>query len=417
MTKHKEFDIKGVRVAVYPMRDVEAVSVYASFDAGAWYEGFDGWGAFHLLEHLTVSATKKFQSRFKLEEYKEIHAVETNAWTSQSSLGYWLEFSNSKLPEAMELLTQYMFESAYKSNDLKRELGVINQEYTDRWSDPYQRFWQARQNQYCGVGHPYSRNAIGEPKYFNTLNLPALRNLQKNYLVNKNLNIAVAGKVSADEINETLQKFLPDLKKSKAKINIPAVEPQEKYLWHKEDVDQVLLHVAWPLPGRDYLSLSNQLKLSIASYLLGGSGRSMLYRKLRHEKGLVYGVHSGISLNPTHGIFYISTSTDQVNAKKVLTMIKQVLDEFKELKISDKQYKQATSYLNMRAFLSYDSVDSIAGKMSDQLHRYGRIISPEEIVSVTNQITKRQVKNIFEKYVEPNPEFISVMAKKDPELG
>lgn len=415
--KHKEFRVKGAKIAVYPMRDVEAVSVYASFNAGAWYESFDGWGAFHLLEHLTVNGTQKYPTRFAVEDYKETHAISTNAWTSQSDLGYWLEFSKEKLAEALDLLCQFMFKPVYKQADLKRELSIIRQEYTDTWSDPYQRFWQVRQNQFHGVGHPYSRHAIGQLEYLQTLGLSQLRKLHAAYFQNKNLQIAVVGKVDPDKVVNLLGELLPDKVGKKQEMKFPKLKPQDRYLYHKEEVDQVMLQLTWPLPGRDETKLIDRQRINMGAYLLGGSGRSRLYRKLRLELGLVYSVYAGISWDPSLGSFFIRTSTDHKNAAAVKKIITEVVNDFLENSVKQTEFDRAQNYLKMRTYLAYDSVDSIARILNNHLQIYGRVISPAEFNRSASKIKKRQVSEIMKKYLQNTKPFISVMSKKDPCLG
>lgn len=415
--KHKEYKIKGAKVAVYPMRDVEAVSVYASFNAGAWHESSRSWGAFHLLEHLTVNGTQKYPTRFAVEDYKETHAISTNAWTSQSDLGYWLEFSKEKLVEALGLLCEFMFKPVYEQSDLKRELSIIRQEYTDTWSDPYQRFWQATQNQFHGVGHPYSRHAIGQLEYLQTVSLSQLRKLHDEYFQNKNLQIAVVGKIDPDKVFRLLERQLPNKTGKKQLIAFPKLNPQAHYLYHKEDVEQVMLQLTWPLPGRNETKLIDRQRINIGVHLLGGSGRSRLYRRLRLELGLVYSVYSTVIWNPTLGSFCIITSTDRKKAAEVKKIIIEVVNDFLENNIHQAEFDRAQNYLKMRRYLSYDSVDSVAGILNNHLQIYNRVISPDEFNKSASKIKKQEVSEIMKKYLQNTKPFISVMSKKDPNLA
>lgn len=368
-TKHSEFEINGAKVAVYPMASVQAVMLRVMIRAGSWYETGPKWGAFHLLEHMTYNATKAFPNELAIEFFKEKHGISNNAWTGNSNMGYWFEFPANSLDAGFDIFNELVFKPLIPESQLARESRVVSQEFVDWWSEPRTRFGKAYDELLYGKNHIYIRDGIGQPEFVDSLTQKDLLSLQRQYMKPKNMVITIVGKVNKDKVKNKLKDILSEQKGGKkAKLNIPKIKNTNKrYLWHKEDFDRVQISTIWRTPGRDKLSITDKMRFNLAAYLLGGTARSRLFRKLRLEMGLVYKTGANFTTYPTTGEFEIWSSASPESAQKVhQTMIK-VVDDFLKNSIPDEEFERSKNYLNMRRLLAYDSVSSIASSLASHL--------------------------------------------------
>jgi len=412
--KYYEFTVKGAKVAVYPMRDVESVAIDVMIRAGAWYEG-RRWGAFHMLEHLTMDGTKKFPDELALELFKEENGIRSNAWTSQSDTGYWAQFPAKVMGAGFEFIFDCVFNPLLLPKDMEREISVITQEHKDTWSSPYQRFWKSQMRQMYGSSHPYARHAVGWPKYLKTLKRSDLVSLHREYFSGPNMVISVAGKIGRDEVYEQLLAVLPPKKGEKKMAFLPAIKSKSPYLWHKEDVRQVGINLTWLTLGRMDLSFKERLTLRLAAYLIGGSARSLLFKKLRMETGLVYSTGAKWSWNPTMGTFVAYANTSPENAQKVFPLMQEIVSSFPKMEIKKADLERAKNYLNSGLLMSYDSPGNIADQMADDLFWSSRVIPIEEYLETSNQIKASELKEAVAAFLKKTP-FVSVISSQDPKL-
>jgi len=413
--KYYEFTVKGAKVAVYPMRDVESVAINAMIRAGAWYEG-RRWGAFHLLEHITLDGTKKIPDELELELFKEENGIRSNAWTSQSEIGYWSRFPSKAVSSGFDFTFDCIFNPILKQRDIDREISVITQEHKDTWSNPYQRFWKSQMRQMYGSSHPYARHAVGWPKYLKTLKRKDLLRLHKEYFINPNMVISVAGKIDKDEVYKQLTRLLPSKKGVKKMADLPEISSKSSYLWHKEDVRQVGINIVWLTPGRKDLSFKERMTLRLAAYLIGGSARSMLFKKLRMETGLVYSTGARWSWNPTVGTFAAYANTSFENSQKVFPMMQEIVSSFPNMDIKIADLKRAKNYINSGLLMSYDSPGNIADQMADDLFWSSRVIPVKEYFETSKQIKASELKEAVAAFMKKTP-FVSIISAYDPALN
>ncbi len=413
--KYHEFVVKGAKVALYPMRDVESVAIKVMIRGGAWYEG-RRWGAFHLLEHLTLDGTKKNPDEFSLELYKEENGIRSDAWTSQSEIGYWARFPSKSVKEGFTFIFECIFHPLLKQKDLEREISIITQEHKDTWSDPYQRFWKSQARQLYGSFHPYSRHAIGWPKYLKALSRHNLLDMHKEYFCNPNLVISVAGKIDPDNVFNLLNIALPAKKGIKKMAYLPEIKSKSHYLWHKEDIRQVGINITWLTPGRIALSFKERMVLRLAAYLIGGSARSMLFKELRMETGLVYSTGARWTWNPTVGAFTAYANTSLENTPRVFSLMGKTVSSFTEIEIKKADLERAKNFLNSGELMSYDSPSNIASCMIDDLFWSSRVISIKEYLGTSKEIKAADLKKAVASFLQHKP-FVSVISAQDPGLA
>ncbi len=419
MTNHVELDINGAKIALYPMNEVRAVLIRAIIRAGSYYEENEKWGRFHLLEHLTCQGTKNLFSRVEIETYKEQHVISSNAWTGCFDMGYWFEFPDLAYKQGFYLFNEMVFKSSIPQSQISRENRVIQQEYTDKWSSPYRRYGRALDHLLFGKNHPYCRDGMGDPEYISQFGRADLEKICKTYYVPENMVITIVGKIDIPAITDELHKLLDPINNRKLKTPVWNEQniSQDQFLLHLEDVDQVGLDLSWMMPGRDDIDIRDRLKFFIASYIIGGSARSMIYTKLREELGLVYSASSRAWFMPKAGAFTISTSTNAKNAKEVIGYMYNIVHEFIDKKITPHEFERSKHYLNMKTLISYDSIDSIASQLSGSLFWENRVITPDEYIEIIETITLKEVKEIFNKYTSKEQNLkLGILSKNEIEV-
>jgi len=399
------------------MKSVETVMIYLQLRAGAWNEK-NGFGALHLIEHLSFDGTDTLATQLEMEIFKEGHGINNGGSTSGSYVEYWASCPSPSLMPSADLLRGEAFFPQMNEKDIVKEKRVISQEYTDRWSNPHQRYWQSCVNQLFGKKHVYARNAIGEMDFVNSLTRAELVKLHKTHFVSSNCIVGIAGKITRNQAQEAVEHLFDKVPKGKkTQLKYAPIVPENRYLFHKEDENKTVVELNFITPGRDDFSQKQRIAFFLSKYILGGSMRSLLARELRVKSGLVYDCGSTVSYRPTAGVYSLDASTNLKDAKEVFSIMKKVFVNFLHDGVPDQEFQRALNYINMRTLMVYDSVSGIADNITSSLFLDNKIVSVEELNEIANSITQDYMLKLLRKYLDMKKAYISIMAREDPKLS
>jgi predicted Zn-dependent peptidase len=152
--------------------------------------------------------------------------------------------------------------------------------------------------------------------------------------------------------------------------------------------------------------------LRVGSYLLGGSSRSPLYKKLREEKGYVYSAGTSTWNLPTYGGFVAYASTGPDKAQETIEEMHNVVTEFLKSGVSEDEFKRAINFGKMRALTSYSSVSGIAEDMTDSYFYLGKYYTPEDFAEMLDDISQEEMMDILRKNITDEVLHISVLSKE-----
>ncbi len=186
------------------------------------------------------------------------------------------------------------------------------------------------------------------------------RKLHKNVLGRNNLSVSVAGDITAEELADVLEQVFGTL----PEVKIPEtpklkIQNTGKIFHYQRDIPQSVIEIMQPGIGRDDPRFHSA---QVMNFVLGSSGfGSRLTEEIREKRGLTYGIYSYFyDLEHLKGLA-VSTSTANKNVAEMLKLIK---DEFKKMAkapITEKELRDARSYLIGSLPLSLTSTDKIAG--------------------------------------------------------
>lgn len=405
-------NINGALVAFYPIDGLKAVSIDIRVRAGSWYEGGENWGKAHLLEHMMFQGSKKFLNRDAMEVYKEEFGIWNNAWTSGSQIELALRMPAESAEQGFNLAKEMLFDLTIPEEELLRQKKVIGQEYEDRISRPGARFWEKRVEQLYGNGHLYTRDGIGKKECFEKVTKEELLEYMKEKIVPVNMCIAVAGKYEEKKIKEYLEKLLSG-KGKEVVIKFEKIRPNGERLIHLEaGMTTATIEMAWETRGLDGLTLEEQVKTGLGSYLFGGSGRSLLFKIIREKMGLAYGARSGLERHNNVGWLVVDTSVKSENVDKVIEEIQKLILEFVNTPIDNETFERAKKYLLMQREMTFESTMGTASGLSSELFWERKIVSFDEYEKTMKKITEDEVRLAIKEIVENKKPIVGVMMSK-----
>lgn len=150
---------------------------------------------------------------------------------------------------------------------------------------------------------------------------------------------------------------------------LPESETFEEYV-HKSGATQNSMRMGCILPGRSH---EDYFALQILNLVLGGYFGSRLMKNIREEKGLTYGIHSGITPYRTYSIFRISSECNSKQTEVVKREIELEIRRLQEEPVGEEELSVAKNYLSGVMLRNFDGAFS----RSDQFRSFFELGGPE----------------------------------------
>ena len=240
---------------------------------------------------------------------------------------------------------------------------------------------------------PNSPNSYRTDGYLEDLDLINEENLYEYYqdvLKNDVVDIFVLGDVEITEIEKLVDKYIL-LNRKQPQYNLShqveneGIRKEISTIVEKEDFNQSKLAIGIKL--YDLTREERMYTLYVLTFILGGSGDSKLFSKLRGENSLCYYVSA--SSAALYDQIHISSGIDKKEFRKAVSLIEEVIESIKQGEIDDEEIEKAINTYISGCQLNYDSPSSLIGNYMS--HEYHNIDLIEERMEKIKQVTQDKV--------------------------
>src|SRR4051794_36778319 len=150
-----------------------AVTVLVAFEAGARTERPEENGMAHFLEHLVFKGGAKYDDYRKVNETAERMGAVLNAYTSHDLVAFHITSRAEVVPEAIDLLTDFVGRPKIDAEELDRERGVVIQEIARANDQPSIVAEQLIDRAAFG-DHPLGRPVLGPEEHLRSFTREAI---------------------------------------------------------------------------------------------------------------------------------------------------------------------------------------------------------------------------------------------------
>ena len=300
---------------------------------------------------------------------------------------------------AFDLLHIALTEPRFEEEALDRMRASHTARIRSSLSDPE---WKAARilNDVAFQGHPYAQNSGGTISGLAGVTAEKLRSKVLPRLAKDNLMIAVTGDITAEELKAAIDEAfagLPDTAQLKEVADL-TIQNAGTITVYEQDIPQTVIRATQDAIGRDD---PRYYPAKIMNYILGGGGfGSRLMDVIREQRGLTYGVYTGMSEMDHLASLTLSTSTKNESVAELLSLAEQEFARMRTEPVSEDELTRAQSYLTGSLPLSLSSTDRIAGLMlslqledlpANYLDSYDEkinAVTAEDILSVAKDLLK-----------------------------
>ena len=254
-------------------------------EAGSLEERDDEHGLAHFLEHMAFKGTSHYNYEQLIQKMTRIGSP--NAYTSEERTVYTLNSIPEFVDQAVDVLSDVLFNSTYPEVEFEKEKQVIVQEWQTGEDNPMSYYFNHAGPKICD-----EHATIGDCDSILSHNLEKLRKFKADNYFAGNIAFAIVGETtsSIEKLIGIIQANYSQLKPLKAlqrksSFKSPKIDRQITSLKHASK--QAMLGMWWPwYNATERFNKKNVSSLVVSA--LGGGMHSLLFNELREKRGLCY---------------------------------------------------------------------------------------------------------------------------------
>lgn len=382
----------GLRVALESIDYVNSVSVGLWIGNGSRNEDKDNNGISHFIEHMFFKGTKN-RTALQIAECIENVGGQINAFTGKEATCFYIKALDSHLELALDVISDMLFNSKFSPEDIEKEKGVIIEEINMSEDSPEDVLADIHSAAIWG-NDPISFPILGTINKVKSFDREQIVKYLESHYTPENSVISIAGNFDIKKVEQLVEKYFGSWKSNKKILEYSKPVILNNHLSKKKSIEQ--LHLSLGIPGietgRDEL-----YSLLLLNNVFGGGASSILFQKIREEKGLCYSIYSYISAFNKTGIVSIYTSLNPKYAADALNMIKIEIDKFIKTGISEDKLLKAKEQLKGSYILGLESTSSRMFNNGKSVLFLNKINIPKDIMKKINKINQDSLYEAMEK--------------------
>jgi zinc protease len=392
---HKTTLENGLTVVVKEMPGTRVATVQIWVKAGSVYENAEEAGITHFIEHMIFKGT---ETRGPGELAGAIEGVggRVNAYTSYEYTVYHATLSAVHWDMALEVLAEAVMHSTFDPVELEREKKVVLEEVSMRYDRPnIMLFHDLMATAY--TRHPYRLPVIGNEESISSFSRDMLLEYIGKHYYPQNLLVVVAGDVKAREAMVRVQEIFGDLDRGESRpAGLPAEPGQDeaRFFTIKADIMQPQMAIAIPISKFDS---PDTPVLDVLAQIAGHGETSRLYRALRDEKQLVYGINASAFTPTDPGMFEITAVLDGANMTQAFEAALAELFKFKYFSVTSEELKRAKYSLESDFVFNLERVEGQA-RVLGSFEMMSADPREDKYLEKIRAVTHDDIKRIAQKY-------------------
>ncbi len=383
----------GLPIHHVELEGTRAATVLVAFEAGARTERPEENGMAHFLEHLVFKGGEVYDDYRKVNETAEQMGAVLNAYTSHDIVAFHLTCRAEVVPQAIDLLTDFVGRPKIDADELDRERGVVVQEIARSQDQPSVVAEHLIDRAAFG-DHPHGRPVRGPAEHNQTFTRDGIVAFRSRQWAGSRGGAFLVGNLEhvPDDgaLAETFGRF-PDISPNGGYEPAPEFQPQT--LVEERDSNQSHLRIS-DRPSIDTRDREARAALVVYSTLLGGSMGSRLFDEIREQRGLAYSVYSVDHTFADVPILQLSAGLESGKCIEAYHRMRGIVDDLRENGPRQEEFERARAYAAGRRVLAFENTNAVARHAAAQTVLFGQDIDPDAAIASLDETTLERVSEI-----------------------
>jgi predicted Zn-dependent peptidase len=383
----------GLSVVVENIDYMNSVSIGLWIENGSRNETSVNNGISHFIEHMLFKGTQRRTAKQIAESIEDVGG-QMNAFTGKESTCFYIKVLDTHLELSLDILSDMLFNSKFDSEEIEKEKSVILEEINmsedmpeDVLGDLHSvAIWEK---------DSLSMPILGTSSTVKSFTRNQLLDYVHSYYIPDNSVISICGKVDMKEIEKLVESYFGQWSSNNKKITqYSSPETFRNHLIKQKDIEQ--LHISLGLYGLE-MGNDEAYSLLVLNNMFGGGASSILFQKIREEKGLCYSIYSYLSSYKNTGVLSIYTGLNPKYALEAVKLINEEVEKFSSVEITEDKLIKLKEQLKGSYMLGLESTSSRMFSNGKSYLFLNRINSPSDVLRKIDNINKTSVKNVMEK--------------------
>ena len=387
----------GLRVLSERIPSVRSISLGVWVDVGGRNEAESENGISHLIEHMVFKGTTSRSSK-QIASSLESIGGHLNAFTSREQTCFTARILDEHLETAIDVLADITCRASMTPGNLKKEKMVVCEEIREADDTPSDRIHDLFAGTFWG-GHPLGRPILGPAKNVNGFQRRNLKDyIARNYRAGSII-ISAAGNVSHKKLVALCKKYF-EFAEGERPAPVEAVRTVDKRInVVTTEHSQVQLSLGFPGYG---FGAKEKLPLLVLNGYLGGGMSSVLFQKVREEKGLAYSVFTYHDSYYDGGLFGIYLGTDPKQARQAVEIVLREVKKVCNRKITDVKLQTVKDQLKGQFMLGLEATSARMSRMARQELYLGKFVTMTQTLKQIDAVTSSDILEAVNRVADPS---------------
>ena len=392
----------GIRVATYRMRSLRSIHLRINIKGGSILEKKDKSGLAHFLEHMLIQGIPSLPNAEAMSDYIERLAGSYNASTGEFTINFIITVPATHLKDAVKIASEVFFEPLFPETALERERGAITEEIKQRMdSQEYKIRKFVRESRFV-KNSPLIKSVAGNIKDVAKITKQDINSFWEEVFVAGNTYISITGNFDKRKLQQLLVRYFDRYEPKSLKNKIPTFTYNELSgknvsLRFDPKLKSNYIDLSFPTLRLEH-DLLLRLRQSVILAVLVNLSRSRMFRLLRHQKGLVYGINASSYIINGLGYTAIASECSKEKLEEVISLVVQELATFVKNGPTEEELQITREFLSNQWLMSFDHPSSIANWIEGDLIWEEKISLPEEMIEIIQNTTCENLVELMQKY-------------------
>lgn len=387
----------GITVVMETMPYLKSASFGVWVKVGSANEDESNNGIAHMIEHMMFKGTKNRTARQIADEMARIGG-NLNAFTSKECTSYYATALSEHLPMAIRIIGDMLNNSLIDEKALKKEKSVILEEI-DMYEDSPEDLGHDMLQQKIWRGHPLGYIISGKKTVVRKVSRNQILEFMDTFYTGENIIISIAGNFDQQEILSLVEEEFGKIRPKSIKDYIYPGKPDYHKVVCKRHKDIEQLHINIAFNCISYIS-EERFAFSVINSILGGSGNSRLFQKVREEAGLTYSIYSYGSSYRDTGLLHIYAAMNPGQKDTVINMIYDEIENLKKNGITSDELTMTKEQIKTELILGSEGAKNMMNANGKSMLNMGRLVSLNELIDRIDRVSIDDVTDFANKYLD-----------------
>jgi predicted Zn-dependent peptidase len=381
----------GITVVTEAIESVRSISLGFWIVVGSRNEENDENGISHFIEHVLFKGTQKRNSK-EIAQSLESKGASLDAFTGKEVTCFFSRGLDIHLRSAVNVICDIITNPVFPPSEIKKERGVVIEEIKDS-EDSTERYIFDLLFKKLFTNHPLAKSVLGEVENIEKLTRKRIRSYFDQWYTPERIVVSASGNLDHGELVRHLNRYY---KKTRGNGN-PYFARESvlytpfSYTYRKKGILQS--HLIMATTTFDYRD-RRRYPLLVLDVILGDGMSSVLFQRVREERGLVYEISSFSDFFSDGGIFGVYLASEQTNIERSQETIMREFRKIARNGVSRKLVQEAKTKLKAKLIIGQENTSNRMLRLGKGEIYLGRSSTIDTIIKSINRVRTKDVNSV-----------------------